>query len=690
MASKSVSSPLLVAYFLCACGDDGGDADANLDATFDAAPVDAGPFDAPPLDAGDAADARDSGPPMDAGDAGDDGGNDIPDGTIDSPLADLAIEVGGSVEFQATCVDSTSPLSHAWNFGGGAEDSDLEDPGAVVFDSVGSFDVVYVCSDATGLADPSPPTRHIEVRAPALIPLVGNVVSSDRTQLVFVDPDASTPAYVDPIAGGWPAHASIEFSFLVRYSPDGRYLAFIADIEVDGEDALYVVDVRAASGGAVRVSALPAGSSVLTYEWAPDSEAIAYHALETSGFTAWIADLSTGLSAVTSVLAHPRVRPPPIGGTSSSLPQWSRDSRKLVMRGRATGSTVPEAYVFDRDDAAGGARRLHPALTTEGVERVFVVASSAVFIGDLDGRFGRDIYAVDLDRPIPATPIRLTTMSASFGRGVDDSPGSLALSPSGDELLFAWRSDGFFRRLPPYLIDLSAGAGAAFAGAMMLDVPAPEDELVRDYVWSPTGNALTAWVRSVDGSDIAYVFQRASAGSSFGSYATRTALRGYPVRIQDVSWSPDGQRLAVRGDFSTQGVAEVLGLELAGGVPRILNAPMGVDGDVVASPRWLSATELVYLADQEVDGVEELYVVDVAAPGVATKLSPPVVASGGSIGFSTSRTVRLLSPTRIVAVGAWRTDGAFEPVLLDRASATSTPLLPMLAAGQRVSWLPEP
>ncbi len=480
----------------------------------------------------------------------------------------------------------------------------------------------------------------------------------------------------------------------MRYSPDGRYLAFIADIEVDGEAALYVVDVREALGGAVRVSALPAGSNVLTYEWAPDSQAIAYYASDASGFTASIADLSTGLSAATSVVAHPRVRPPPIGLTSFSLPQWSRDSRKLVMRGRATGSTVPEAYVFDRDDAVAGARRLHPALTTEGVERIFVVAAAAVFVGDLDGRFGRDIYAVDLDRPFPATPTRLTTMSAPSGGGVDLFPGSLALSPSGNELIFAWRSDGFFRPLPPYIIDLSAGVGAAFAGAMTLDVPAPENELVRDYVWSPDGNALAAWTRTSDGNEIAYVFQRDAAGAAFGSYTTRTALRETPVRIEDVSWSLDGQWLAIRGDFGTPGVIELLGFDLTGPTPRyagILNAPMGVDGDVRPNPRWVSGTEFVYAADQERDGVEELYMVDVAAPGVATKLSPAITATGSSVGFESSGLVRPVSPTHLVAVGAWRTDGAFEPLLLDRSSpGTSIPLLPMLSSGQRVNALPEP
>jgi YD repeat-containing protein len=100
--------------------------------------------------------------------------NQPPNGTISSPLANLTVAVGGSVNFQGSGTDPDNhlPLSFSWNFGGGATNSTLQNPGPVTFNSQGTFNVTLTVTDNLGLADPTPATRTITVIPPAAVVFV--------------------------------------------------------------------------------------------------------------------------------------------------------------------------------------------------------------------------------------------------------------------------------------------------------------------------------------------------------------------------------------------------------------------------------------------------------------------------------------------------------------------------------------
>ncbi len=115
------------------------------------------------------------------------GSNQAPNGVIDAPLSSVTINVGSSVTFLGTGTDPDGnlPVSYRWNFGAGSNvpDSTLEDPGAVTFNTPGTFTVTFTVTDALGLADPSPDTRVITVVDPnAATPLPRNLWS-----IVYVD-----------------------------------------------------------------------------------------------------------------------------------------------------------------------------------------------------------------------------------------------------------------------------------------------------------------------------------------------------------------------------------------------------------------------------------------------------------------------------------------------------------------------
>ena len=93
--------------------------------------------------------------------------NPPPNGTISTPAADITITVGQVVNFAATGSDpnNNTPLTYAWDFGGGAPNTTVEDPGYVKFSTSGTYKVTLAVTDAHGLADPTPATRTVTVNA---------------------------------------------------------------------------------------------------------------------------------------------------------------------------------------------------------------------------------------------------------------------------------------------------------------------------------------------------------------------------------------------------------------------------------------------------------------------------------------------------------------------------------------------
>jgi PKD repeat protein len=93
--------------------------------------------------------------------------NQAPNGVIDSPAGNpgnVTINAGQSVSFTGTGSDPDGhPLTFLWNFGGGAPNATVEDPGPVTFSTAGTYTVTFTVTDSLGLADPTPDSRTITV-----------------------------------------------------------------------------------------------------------------------------------------------------------------------------------------------------------------------------------------------------------------------------------------------------------------------------------------------------------------------------------------------------------------------------------------------------------------------------------------------------------------------------------------------
>jgi hypothetical protein len=56
-------------------------------------------------------------------------------------------------------------LTFGWDFAGGAPNTRVEDPGAVVFHTAGRYPVTLTVTDSLGMTDPSPATVTVTVQA---------------------------------------------------------------------------------------------------------------------------------------------------------------------------------------------------------------------------------------------------------------------------------------------------------------------------------------------------------------------------------------------------------------------------------------------------------------------------------------------------------------------------------------------
>jgi Tol biopolymer transport system component len=94
--------------------------------------------------------------------------------------------------------------------------------------------------------------------------------------------------------------------------------------------------------------------------------------------------------------------------------------------------------------------------------------------------------------------------------------------------------------------------------------------------------------------------------------------------------SPDSSRVVYLADQDTDWVCELYSVPLAGGSPVKLNSPLVSGGDVFGCQVSPDSSRVVYRADQDTDEVDELYSVPLAG-GSPVKLNGPLV-SGGDVG----------------------------------------------------------
>ena len=148
------------------------------------------------------------------------------------------------------------------------------------------------------------------------------------------------------------------------------------------------------------------------------------------------------------------------------------------------------------------------------------------------------------------------------------------------------------------------------------------------------------------------------------------------------SFSPDSSQIVYRADQDVNDTPEIYLANIATpGTSQQLNPELTAGGEVSTAYHFSpDGANVGYIADQEVDERQELFVVSVATPGVSTKLNGPMTAEGDLCRFEFSH-----DSTRVAYCGDQETDEVMELFLVSLdAPGVSQKLNPTLVSGGNV------
>ncbi|MEM6283478.1 MAG: dockerin type I domain-containing protein [Chloroflexota bacterium] len=131
------------------------------------------------------------------------------------------------------------------------------------------------------------------------------------------------------------------------------------------------------------------------------------------------------------------------------------------------------------------------------------------------------------------------------------------------------------------------------------------------------------------------------------------------TNMTSILLSPDSNRVVYTADQDTNNVLELYSVPVAGGTPVKLNGTLVSGGTVSAAIISPDSSRVIYIADQDTDGTEELYSVPIGG-GTPIKLNSTLV-SGGNINKVTGITPQV-SPdsTTVIYSADQETDGTEE------------------------------
>lgn len=641
--------------------------------------------------------------------------NTAPEGVIDMPTGNVIIPSGGSVTFNATCTDveGDTPLVHAWDFGGAAPASMVEDPGSITFGTDGIYLITYTCTDSMGLADPTPDMISVTVGTPPTryIPMYGDsdpTSSSPRFALAEITPAGAFVRNIDVIPGGWPNFATMTtFNTPVQVSSDGRYVAFVTDAAIDNTDDLWVVDLYSAAPVAVNMTTLPMNADVEMFEWSPDGRKIAYTADPTviGNDELFVIDMTAGLGPATTLRCHGTLPTgfPDVYPTSYTTPEnnddyeWSADSTKVYFRGELEVDNEINAYVFDLTRPAVGPQRLNPDLVVNGdVLAVYAGGDDMMaYMGDTEIDNATETFVVDTSGPGPYVAVRLngsratTTQEGFISRFVNGF--------SADGTHFAFYGDyETANENELFAADLT---GTLIPG-MAVRVHAPYTgniSDVTDAVWSPVpGDNRLLYLSDENFNSTEELFLVDFNGP--GSTPAPAALVSGPTStglevLNEIFWQPNGAGVVYVGDLGSSAVNEIWYTALprggAIGARTRLNDSFPTTADVDTWVVWVDDDTVVYEADPVVTSSDSLFIVDVTAPGVVFELPAPFTAVGSFPNFDIRSTAVSPDGNWVLSRGDPEEINVNELFLFDPTSpGTSTRMHPsLLGTGNDIDYV---
>ena len=393
---------------------------------------------------------------------------------------------------------------------------------------------------------------------------------------------------------------------------------------------LYYVD-SGTPGVSRKVNApLVAGGTVFSFGLSPDLQQVVYTAFQDSAtaIELYLVDLaSPGMST--------RLNSPPVDDSDVRYFRFSPDGTRVVYIADQEMASRNELYLVSLAEP-GISTKLNPSLQAGGnVESAVFSPDGArvLYLSDqqVDDRF--ELFLVDLAQPGVSAAVNGPVVAgggvAPLADDIYPFGAGFGFSPDGEHIVYiADQDENEVRELYSVTVD-EPGTSSKLSDTLVVNGD------VLDFAFSPDSTRVAYSAdQDLDERPELYLVDIEVPGVSFRVNPELGA--GREVSPRNWSFDPGGTFIVYRADQDADDVFELYRVETASpGASLKLSGPMTPGGQVLellfdeptveVGPDGLQVS---YLADQDSDEVYEVYSVDLATPGVSTRLNSPMTWSG--------------------------------------------------------------
>lgn len=313
----------------------------------------------------------------------------------------------------------------------------------------------------------------------------------------------------------------------------------------------------------------------------------------------------------------PPISPPPI---IEPPPEAPDNPIVYLASDDTTGMTaILELYLIDPATPGESAKINAPLVAGGSLDGAYSLSpdlTQAAYIANQDSVNEWALYLVDLAEPGTATKVNGPLIAG--GEVVE-----FTFSPDGDKIAYVADQD-VFGQYELYLVDLASPGTSE-----RLNADLPVDGDVRGgFSFSPDGSqVLYIADQEVEGVVDLFVADVAAPGTT--TKVNPTFVDGGDITGTRFAFSPDGATIVYIADQDVNSVDELYAVDVGNlGVSAKLNPTLVAEGDLCTFRFSPDSTKVAYCADQDVVDTLELYVVELAVPGVSMKVNEPLVAGG--------------------------------------------------------------
>lgn len=470
------------------------------------------------------------------GGSGDGGGSTVGPPANNPPTAnagaDLTVDEHTVVQITGLGSDvDGDPITYSWAQTSGpavalsstsSPDVSFDAP-AVDIDVTDDVILSLTVADSKGATATDEVTIHIESKDFLLFEAWDDTGSFRELFKYSTNPSSIIKLSADLVVGGTVTNYTL--------SPDGRFVAYIADQDAD---SLFELFVAATDGSNVVKINSPVSSiagGIQTFKWSPDSTKIIYLQKVDSDsiFEVYLADRG-GLSAIR------------ISGDASGIVErrsnisWSPDGRFIAHR-VIGGNGFPGLWVevYDTSAASPSSMRVSPLDPPENASMglgAYIWSPSSEFlflVGDMETLQSFELYTV---RPDGSDHTKV-----SVPLGAKGSVDAAGWSPSSDSIAYIADAIG------PSIRELFS---VSPDGTNSVKVSTPQDPSgeVHEFRWAPDGSKI-AYSGTQDALQVVELFTALPDGTDKAKINSQLVANG---NVGKFVWSPDSVNLSFIAD----------------------------------------------------------------------------------------------------------------------------------------------